>query len=99
EGSGQPGEGNAVNNLAQGGRAPTILMADDDEDDRELTREAFEDASIAAAMRFAIDVKDQMDYLRLEGPYADAARRPPSPAIILLDLNMPRKDGREALAE
>lgn len=88
-----------MNRLVQSGRAPTILMADDDEDDRELTREAFEDSSIAAAMRFATDGQDLMDYLRLEGPYAEAARRPPPPAIILLDLNMPRKDGREALAE
>lgn len=82
------------------GRRPiTILMADDDEDDRELARDALQDARLANDMRFAVDGQDLMDYLRREGPYADATVDAPRPGIILLDLNMPKKDGREALAE
>lgn len=77
----------------------TILMADDDEEDRELTRDALQDARLANQMRFAVDGQDLMDYLRHTGPYADPAADAPRPGIILLDLNMPKKDGREALAE
>ena len=78
----------------------TVLMADDDEDDRELTRDALEDARFVDRMQFVVDGQDLIDYLRQVGPYAspEAADRP-RPSIILLDLNMPRKDGREALAE
>jgi CheY-like chemotaxis protein len=50
-------------------------------------------------MRFAIDGQDLMDYLRREGRYADPSVEAPRPGIILLDLNMPKKDGREALME
>jgi CheY-like chemotaxis protein len=82
-----------------GAEAITILMADDDEEDRELTREALRDARLSNEMRFAVDGQDLMDYLRREGDYADPAVDAPQPGIILLDLNMPRKDGREALAE
>jgi CheY-like chemotaxis protein len=82
------------------GRRPiTILMADDDEDDRELARDALQDARLANDMRFAVDGQDLMDYLRREGRYADPSADAPRPGIILLDLNMPKKDGREALAE
>jgi CheY-like chemotaxis protein len=77
----------------------TILMADDDEEDRELTRDALQDARLANQMRFVVDGQDLMDYLRREGRYADPQVDAPRPGIILLDLNMPRKDGREALAE
>ena len=77
----------------------TILMADDDEEDRELTRDALQDARLTNEMRFVVDGQDLMDYLRRRGatpiPQVDA----PRPGIILLDLNMPQKDGREALAE
>ena len=76
----------------------TILMADDDEDDRELTREAMSDARLANEMRFVVDGQELMDYLRREGAYGNGAEAP-EPGIILLDLNMPKKDGREALAE
>lgn len=77
-----------------------ILMADDDEDDRELTRDALQNARLANHMRFAVDGQDLLDYLRREGAYAGAAPADvPRPGIILLDLNMPKKDGREALAE
>lgn len=77
----------------------TILMADDDEEDRDLTRDALQDARLSNQMRFVVDGQDLMDYLRREGRYADPEADAPRPGIILLDLNMPRKDGREALAE
>jgi CheY-like chemotaxis protein len=81
------------------GRSVTILLADDDEDDRQLTRDALEDSRLANDMRTVADGQELMDYLKREGPYADPAVDAPRPGIILLDLNMPKKDGREALAE
>jgi CheY-like chemotaxis protein len=81
------------------GKPVTILLADDDEEDRELTRDALQDARLANEMRFAVDGQDLMDYLKREGAYADPSVDAPRPGIILLDLNMPKKDGREALAE
>jgi CheY-like chemotaxis protein len=83
----------------ESGRTITILMADDDEDDRELTRDSLQDERLADEMRFVVDGQDLIDYLRREGRYAEAPAETPRPGIILLDLNMPRKDGREALAE
>ena len=80
-------------------RPMTILMADDDQEDRELTQDALNDASLTNEVRFAVDGQDLMDYLRCEGCYADPLVDAPRPEIILLDLNMPKKDGREALAE
>lgn len=79
-------------------RPVTILMADDDEDDREMTREALQNSHLANEMRFVVDGQDLMDYLRGQGKYARGVDAP-RPGIILLDLNMPKKDGREALAE
>ena len=70
-----------------------ILMAEDDEDDRELIRDAFGDASLPGELRFVADGQDLLDYLRR----ADGSMRSERPQIVLLDLNMPRKDGREAL--
>jgi CheY-like chemotaxis protein len=78
-------------------RPITILMADDDEDDRDLARDALEGTQLGERMEFVIDGQDLIDYLRHDGPYSQATT--PLPSIILLDLNMPRKDGREALAE
>ncbi len=75
-----------------------ILMADDDEDDRILTHEALRAARLANEIRFVVDGEDLMRYLRREAEYA-ADVPAPRPGIILLDLNMPKKDGREALAE
>jgi CheY-like chemotaxis protein len=75
-----------------------ILMADDDPDDRQLTKEAFEEAKLANDLRFVQDGVELLDYLHRRGKYADPADSP-RPGIILLDLNMPRKDGREALQE
>src|SRR3982751_594986 len=79
-------------------RPATILMADDDPDDRQLTREAFEESRLANDLRFVEDGVELLDYLNRRGKYADPASSP-RPGIILLDLNMPRKDGREALQE
>jgi CheY-like chemotaxis protein len=73
----------------------TILMADDDEDDRENTEEAFREHHLANDFRTVKDGEELMDFLYQRGPYKDA----PRPGLILLDLNMPRKDGREALRE
>src|SRR6516162_7014597 len=78
--------------------AVVILMADDDADDREMTKEAFAVSRLANDLRFVVDGVDLMDYLKRRGKYADPAQSP-RPGIILLDLNMPKKDGREALAE
>ena len=76
----------------------TILMADDDPDDRQLTREAFEENHLANDLRFVEDGEELLDYLHRRGKYA-AEGAAPVPGLILLDLNMPRKDGREALRE
>ena len=75
-----------------------ILMADDDPDDREMTREAFEASHLANDLRFVVDGVELMDYLNRRGKFSDPATSP-RPGIILLDLNMPKKDGREALGE
>jgi two-component system, response regulator len=80
------------------GEALTILMADDDPDDRLLARRALEKQGMAEALRTVADGEELMDYLRRRGVYADPALSP-RPSLVLLDLNMPRKDGREALAE
>ena len=76
----------------------TILMAEDDPDDRLLARDAFAEARLRNNLYFVEDGEQLMDYLHRRGDYADPAQSP-RPGIILLDLNMPRKDGREALAE
>jgi CheY-like chemotaxis protein len=81
------------------GKPVMILLADDDEEDRELTRDALQDSKLANEMRCVVDGQDLMDYLRREGRYLDPSVETPRPGIILLDLNMPKKDGREALAE
>ena len=79
--------------------AVTILMADDDQEDCELTRDALQDARLANDMRFVYDGQELIDYLRRQGDYANPSLDAPRPGVILLDLNMPKKDGREALAE
>lgn len=79
-------------------KSVVILIADDDADDRYMTREALEENRLANEIRFVVDGEDLMDYLQLRGKYSDP-QSAPRPGLILLDLNMPKKDGREALAE
>ena len=76
----------------------TLLLADDDPDDRLLAKQALEKSRVANDLRCVEDGEELLDYLRRRGKYADP-RESPRPGLILLDLNMPRKDGREALRE
>lgn len=75
-----------------------ILMADDDADDRLMTQRAFNEHRLANELRFVVDGEELMDYLYWRGSYSEPGSAP-RPGLILLDLNMPRKDGREALEE
>ena len=75
----------------------TILICDDDEDDRMLTQQALEDAHISNNLRFVEDGEQLLDYLYQRGEYSGETGKAPRPGLILLDLNMPKMDGREAL--
>lgn len=75
-----------------------ILMADDDADDRMMTKEALEESRVVNDLRFVEDGEELLDYLLHRGRFA-AEGASPKPGLILLDLNMPKKDGREALKE
>jgi len=75
----------------------SILVCDDDEDDRMLTRQALEDAHISNTVRFVEDGEQLLDYLYQRGPFSGETGEAPRPGLILLDLNMPKLDGREAL--
>jgi two-component system, response regulator len=79
-------------------RPITILMADDDADDRQMTKEAFEESHSNNDLRFVEDGVELLDYLKRRGKYINPFSAP-RPGLILLDLNMPKKDGREALRE
>ncbi len=72
-----------------------ILMVEDSPTDAQLTVEALHAAKVANRLSHVEDGVEAMRYLRRQGPYADA----PRPDLILLDLNLPRKDGREVLDE
>jgi CheY-like chemotaxis protein len=74
---------------------PVILIAEDDLGDRVLLEQAFQTAGIEADLRFTADGEEFLAYLRREPPWEQAE----PPDLILLDLNMPRRDGRAALAE
>jgi len=76
----------------------TIVLADDDADDRKLTQDAFVENRLANEFHSVEDGEELMDFLHRRGKY-ESLRGDPLPGLILLDLNMPRKDGREALKE
>lgn len=80
------------------GQPIVILMADDDADDRLLCQQAMEESHVLNDLYFVEDGEQLLDYLNRRGKYAAPADAP-RPSLILLDLNMPRKDGREALRE
>jgi CheY-like chemotaxis protein len=72
-----------------------MLLVEDNPADVRLTREVFENGELGTRVRVVSDGEQAMAYLRREGPYADRRR----PSLVLLDLNLPRKDGREVLEE
>ncbi len=72
-----------------------VLLVEDDPGDVLMTQEAFEEHKVRNRLTVVSDGADALAYLRREGPYADAVR----PDLILLDLNLPKKDGRAVLAE
>jgi len=76
-------------------RAAEILLVEDSPSDVLLAKEALADSKIANCLHEVTDGVEAMRFLRKEGPYT----RAPRPDLILLDLNLPRKDGREVLAE
>lgn len=82
-------------NRAQGGNPIEILLVEDNPGDVRLTREAFKEGKVRNNLHVAIDGVEAMAFLHREGKYSDA----PRPDLILLDLNLPKKDGREVLAE
>jgi CheY-like chemotaxis protein len=75
-----------------------ILMAEDDSDDRLLVKDAVAECRWEGDLRFVEDGEELLDYLLRRGKYSQPGSAP-RPGLILLDLNMPRKDGREALRE
>ena len=76
----------------------TVLMADDSADDCLIAQTAWDECRLGKELRFVHDGEELMDYLYQRGQYADPASSP-RPGLILLDLNMPKKDGCEALME
>ena len=84
--------------MSSEGESGQILMADDNADDRLMAKNALMEYRLKNGIRFVEDGDELMDYLRQRGKYADPATSP-EPGLILLDLNMPQKDGREALTE
>lgn len=72
-----------------------VLLVEDNAGDVRLTREAFKDAKVHLELHVASDGVEAMDFLHRRGPFAES----PRPDLILLDLNLPRKDGREVLME
>jgi CheY-like chemotaxis protein len=75
-----------------------VLMAEDDEDDLLLVKAAFAASGLPLELRAVSDGEELMEYLFRRNKYEDSAQSP-EPCLILLDLNMPRKDGRQALTE
>lgn len=75
-----------------------ILVADDDEEDRMLIQDAMEESKLLNPLHFVVDGQEVMDYLLRKGKFVDAEKNP-LPGLILLDLNMPKMDGRQVLKE
>jgi chemotaxis family two-component system response regulator Rcp1 len=85
-----------MNVSSRNGLAPIeVLLVEDSVGDVRLTREAFKDARVHINLHVAVDGDDAMAFLKRERQYAEA----PRPDLILLDLNLPKKDGREVLKE
>ena len=83
---------------ATNSRSISILIADDDADDRLMAKEALDECRLVNRVDFVEDGVELLAYLRRQGRYADSAKAP-WPGLIILDLNMPKMDGREALGE
>lgn len=83
-------------NMTVNKKSITILYADDDLDDQMLVRDAMQEARLANDLQFVNDGEELLDYLHNRGKFDDPEKYP-TPGLILLDLNMPRLDGREAL--
>jgi CheY-like chemotaxis protein len=81
--------------VKQEGRPIEVLLVEDDEGDVVMTREALDEGKVVNRLHVAPDGVAAIEFLRREGPHADA----PRPDLILLDLNLPRRDGRQVLAE
>ncbi|MFO1464441.1 MAG: response regulator [bacterium] len=84
--------------MSENGEKQVILLAEDDEDHFLLARDALAEAAPGVELRWVRDGEELMDYLLRRGPFQSVVAAP-SPRLILLDLNMPKKDGREALQE
>ena len=84
--------------MSEQDKTAVILLAEDDADDRLLVEEALSEGQWQGGLRFVQNGEELLDYLLRRGAYAPPAEAP-RPALILLDLNLPRKDGREALRE
>ncbi len=85
----------AVKFIGADGMPIEVLLVEDSPGDVRLTQEAFRDANKAIRLHVAMDGVEAMAFLRQQGPHADA----PRPDLILLDLNLPKMDGREVLAQ
>lgn len=79
-------------------RSIVILIADDDAEDRMLIHEALEESRLKNQIQFVENGEELMDYLHNRNRFSEKEKYP-TPGLILLDLNMPKKDGREALKE
>jgi chemotaxis family two-component system response regulator Rcp1 len=82
-------------NIANGGRAVEILLVEDNLGDIRLTREALKECKVHNNLHVVTDGHEALAFLRREGPYASK----PRPDLVLLDLNLPKKNGRSVLAE